>query len=180
MESDKGGTALANKVGYAPIGMRAVLDKIAERNKDQKERNGWFASHPAIRERINAMDRQIKAEKLGATALVAARYTKEITFDVRPAAMVATITPGAKGLAGDSAPAKDEKKPDEKKAEPAKKGGLGSFLTKGSQAQNTGTVASAGTRGGVPDRDAVGGPNKSKVRITLTPAEIDTFRKGIA
>ena len=95
--------------------------------------------------------------------------------------MVATITPGAKGLAGDSAPAKDEKKPEEeKKPEPAKKGGLGSFLSKGSQAQNTGTVASAGTRGGVPDRDAVGGSNKSKVRITLTPAEIDSFKKGIA
>ena len=182
MESDRVGTELANKVGYAPTGMSAVLQKIADRNKDQKEPNGWFASHPAIKERIAAMQKQIKDEKLHATALVAARYAAAIAFDVKPAAMVATLTPGAKGLAGDSAPPKDDKtaKPEDKKAEPAKKGGLGSFLSKGSQAQNTGTVASAGTRGGVPDRDAVGGSNKSKVRITLTPAEIETFKKGIA
>jgi predicted Zn-dependent protease len=181
-DSDRIGTALANKVGYAPTGMSAVLQKIADRNKNQKEPNGWFASHPAIQERIAAMKKQIKDEKLNATALVAGRYTTAITFDVKAAAMIATITPGAKGLAGDSAPPKDDKtaKPEDKKAEPAKKSGLGSFLTKGTQAQNTGTVASAGSRGLGADRDAVGGSNKSKVRITLTPAEIETFKKGIA
>ena len=43
--------------------------------------------------------------------------------------MIATIAPGAKGLAGDSAPPKDDKtaKAEDKKAEPAKKSGLGSF-----------------------------------------------------
>ncbi|HEX6976077.1 MAG TPA: M48 family metalloprotease [Vicinamibacterales bacterium] len=184
MESDKVGTTLASKVGYAPSGMAAVLQKISDRNKNQAEPNGWFASHPEIKDRISAMQKQIKDDKLNGTALVAARYTKAITFDVKPAAEIATIAGGAKGLAGDGGTAKkDDKaaKPEEKPAEPAKKsGGLGKFLSKGSQAQNEGTVASAGTRGGVPDRDAVGGSNKSKVRITLTPAEIDTFKKGIA
>jgi predicted Zn-dependent protease len=179
MESDKIGIALANKVGYAPTGMNAVLAKIADRNKDMKEQNGLFASHPQIRERISAMDKQIKKDKLNATALVAARYTGAITFDVKPAATVAMLTPGAKGLAGESAPAKDAKKDE---AKPAKKGGvLGTgFLSKGSQAQNEGTIASAGSRGGIPDRDAVGGSNKNKVRVSLTAAEIATFKKGIA
>jgi predicted Zn-dependent protease len=177
-DSDSGGIVLANKLGYAPTGMVAVLNKIAERNKDQKEPNGWFASHPLLKERISDMERQIKSEKLNATALVAARYTKAITFDVKPTAMIATIAGGAKGLAGESEPAK---KDEAKKEEPPKKKGFSvATLTGGSQAQNTGTVASAGSRGLGADRDAVGGSSKSKVRITLTPAEIEAFKKGIA
>lgn len=184
MESDKVGIALANKLGYAPSGMGAVLNKIAERNKDQTERNGWFASHPQIKERIATMDKRIKDDKLNATAIVAPRYAKAITFDVKAAALVATIAPGARGLAGGSEPAKDDTsaKKDEKKAEPAKKGGMfgTGLLSKGSQSQNTGTVASAGSRGGVPDRDAVGGSDKSKVLVTISAAEIEAFKKGIA
>lgn len=179
MESDKVGTALANKVGYAPAGMISVLQKIADRNKNQAEPNGWFASHPAIKERIAAMQKQIKDDKLNATALVATRYTTSITFDVKAAATIATIAPGAKGLAGGSEPAKDDTTA--KKDAPPKKKGFGlSTLTGGSQAQNTGTVASAGSRGGVPDRDAAGGSNKNKVRVTISATEIDTFKKGIA
>ena len=53
-------------------------------------------------------------------------------------------------------------------------------LSKGSETKSSQTVASAGARGGVPDRDAVGGPNKSKVTVTVTPAEVAAFKKGIA
>jgi hypothetical protein len=44
----------------------------------------------------------------------------------------------------------------------------------------TQTVASAGSRGVNPDRDAKGGPNSAAVRVTLTAAEVAAFRKGIA
>ncbi len=177
MEADKIGIALANKVGYAPNGMIGVLNRIADRNKDRKEPNGLFASHPQIKERIEAMDKQIKKDKLNATATVAPRYASAITFDVKDAATVATLAPGAKGLAGSSEPAKDEKP---KTEEPKKKGFGLAKLTGGSQAQQTGTIASAGSRGGVPDRDAVGGSNKNKVRVTIGAAELAAFRKGIA
>ena len=40
-------------------------------------------------------------------------------------------------------------------------------------------MASAGSRGVNPDRDAKGGPNKALVVVTVTAAEIDEFRKGI-
>ena len=184
MESDKVGIALANTLGYSPSGMGAVLNKIAERNKDQKERNGWFASHPQIKERVAAMDKRIRDDKLNQTAIVAPRYAKTITFDVKAAALVATIAPGERGLAGGSEPAKDDTsaKKDEKKAEPAKKGGIfgTGLLSKGSQSQNTGTVASAGSRGGVPDRDAVGGSNRNKIRVTIPAAELEAFKQGIA
>jgi predicted Zn-dependent protease len=183
-ESDKVGVGIANKVGYAPNGMARVLAKIAERNKNQKEPNGWFASHPQLKERISAMEKQIKSDRLNATALVADRYMKAITWDVKAASEIAMIAPGARGLAGD-APAKADDtsaKKDEEKKEPAKKGGLfgTSMLSKGSQAQNTGTVASAGSRGLSPDRDAVGGPNKNKVRVTISGTELESFKKGIA
>ena len=41
-------------------------------------------------------------------------------------------------------------------------------------------TASAGARGGVPDRDAKGGSNSSIVGVKVTAAELDAFKKGIA
>ena len=187
-EADRIGVELANKAGYAPNGLSTVLTKIADRNKDQKEPNGMFASHPQLSDRIAKIGQTISTQKLTATALVASRYTKNITFDAKPISAIAVITDGSRGLAGgsDSTTAKkdDEKKGEEKKDDkPAKKGGLfgsGLGVTKGSESKSSQTVASAGARGGVPDRDSVGGPNKSKVPVTVTPAEVDAFKKGIA
>ena len=173
IESDTVGTALANTVGYSPLGMTSVLKKIAERNSGMKEPNGLFASHPQTEDRIKEMDKKIKKDKLAATALVQARYAKNITFDAAPPTAIAMNVAGAKGAVGDTAAPKKE--------EP-KKGNALTGLTKsgGSTSQSSQTVASGGSRGGVPDRDAVGGPNKSKLRVTVTPAELDAFKKGIA
>ena len=175
IESDTVGTSLANKVGYKPDGMITFLQKIADRNKGAKQPNGLYASHPLIEDRVKAIEKTIKDEKLSATATVQARYASKISFDAPPMTAIATVA-GAKGAVGDTAAPKEEKK-----EEPKKSGGLSS-LTKfgGSKSQSSQTVASGGSRGGLPDRDAVGGPNKSKVRISLTPAEIDAFKKGIA
>jgi predicted Zn-dependent protease len=181
-EADRVGIALANKAGYAPNGLNTLLIKIADRNKDQKEPNGMFATHPQLAERIAKIGQAITAQKLSATAVVAPRYTKNITFDAKPISALALVAPGSRGLAGGSE-STTAKKDDEKKDEkPAKKGGLlGAFTpTKGSESKSSQTVASAGARGGVPDRDSVGGPNKSKVPVTVTPAEVAAFKKGIA
>ena len=40
--------------------------------------------------------------------------------------------------------------------------------------------ASGGARGLGPDRLAKGGDNPNPVKVTVTPAEIETFKKGIA
>ena len=42
------------------------------------------------------------------------------------------------------------------------------------------TVASAGGRAIIPDRDAVGGPNKKRVPVKIGPNDIAEFQKGIA
>jgi beta-barrel assembly-enhancing protease len=179
-EADKVGVTLANKVGYAPSGLSAVLTKLADRAKaaNQQEASGMFASHPAIKDRIDTIGKIIRDDKLNASATVAARYTKTITYDVKPMAEIATVADGSRGLAGSGGESKPPETKDEKKSGGLLGGRLG--LTGGKETKSTATVASAGNRGLNPDRDAVGGPNKSKVRITLTPAEIDGFRKGIA
>ncbi len=183
--SDEKGVQLANKVGYAPTGLPSALTKLVDRNKDIKEKNGMFASHPMMKDRLAAIDKTIREKKLAATATVQARYAKNITFDAKPATALATVAEGSRGLAGGG----DEKKPDEKKTadaekkeEPKKSGGLLGRLkpSSGSQAQQSQTVASAGARGVNPDRDAVGGPNKNRVPVKIGPSDIAEFQKGIA
>ncbi len=180
-ESDTVGITLANKVGYAPTGLGAFLTKLSDRAKaaNQQEPSGLFASHPQIKDRLENLDKVIKAQKLNATALAAARYTKAITYEAKPMTEIATVADGSRGLTGSGG----ESKTAEKKKEEKKSGGLlggVTRLTSGKETKNASTVASGGNRGVNPDRDAQGGPNKSKVRITLTPAEIDAFRRGIA
>ncbi|HEY7501911.1 MAG TPA: M48 family metalloprotease [Vicinamibacterales bacterium] len=183
-EADEKGVELANKVGYAPSGLSDALTKLVERNKSAAEPNGLFASHPQMKDRLTNIARAIREKKLAATATVQARYAKNITFDAKPVASIATVAEGSRGLAGG-----DGKKPEgdkaadaEKKEEPKKGGGMFSKLRPGggSQAQQSQTVASAGARGVNPDRDAVGGPNKKRVPVKIGPSDIAEFQKGIA
>lgn len=178
--ADEIGIQLANKVGYAPNGMVDVLKKIAARNGGREDRNGMFASHPAIKDRIASLEKQIKAEKLSGSATADARYKQHITFDAKPANEIAMAVEGAAGLASGDKKKDDDKKADEKKDEPKKKGfGLGS-ITGSKQTQASQQTASAGARGGVPDRDAIGGPNKNPLGVKITAAELEAFKKGIA
>jgi predicted Zn-dependent protease len=189
-ESDEEGVQLANKVGYAPTGLSSVLTKLADRNKDRKEPNGLFASHPVIKDRLTNITKTIRDKKLTATATADARYAQNIKFEAKPMAELAVVPPDARGLTGGEpnkdANASEGDKQDEKKKEEKKSGGgLGGALGKmglsgKSQAQSSQTVASAGARGGWPDRDAVGGSNKSKVPVTLSASEYAEFKKGIA
>jgi predicted Zn-dependent protease len=180
MDSDKVGVTLANGVGYAPGGLGAFLQTLAQRNKDLTERSGMFASHPDTKARIDALTRL--AGSLKGTALAAARYQSSISF--KPVA----VTQIASGVAGTSnaapaAPAKKaEPKAEPKTAAPAKKGGgfgLAGLNPLGREKASEQTVASAGSRGVNPDRDAKGGSNSALVPVTLTAAEIADFRKGI-
>jgi beta-barrel assembly-enhancing protease len=181
-ESDEKGVVLANSVGYAPSGLISALTKLSDRNKDAKEPNGMFASHPAMKDRISRIESLIKGKKLAATATVDARYAKNITFDAKPAAAIATVAEGSRGLAGgEEKKAADKTADAAKKEEPKKSGGLlGRLRPGGTQAEQSQTVASAGARGVNPDRDAVGGANKQRVPVKIGPADLAEFRKGIA
>lgn len=173
--ADEIGARLANKAGYSPHGLANALQKIADRNSGQQAPNGWFSSHPALKERISKVEKQIKSEKLNATATVAPRYKQYITFEAKALGDVPTVDAGASGLASG-----EKKKNDERKDEPKKKGmSLGSITGGTKQASNQ-QAASAGARGLGNDRDAKGGGNPAIVAVKVTPQEITAFKKGIA
>lgn len=182
MDSDKVGLQLANKVGYSPDGLTTFLTHIADRNKDRKEKNGLFATHPQLKERIEENGKTAREKKLTAAALVEARYASTIKVEASPMAAITMVPRGVRGAAAaDSTEASNK---EEKKEEPKKKGfglgGLGSSLTKGQQAESTQASASAGGRMVGPDTNAPGGTNRNPVRVTITPAELAEFKKGIA
>ena len=179
-EADSKGIALANKVGYNPAGLGTFLTSLSNRNAERKSdegRNGLFASHPETKGRIDKLTRQIKSDKLTATATAASRYTSTIDWQAKPLSEIAALVAGSRGLAGDEGAAKP--------AEPAPKKGLGGLggklgLSTGKSSQSTQASASAGNRAVDPDRMLKGGGNPQRVTVTLTPAEIAAFKKGIA
>jgi len=179
MASDKAGVAAAGKVGYAASGLASFLQKLADRNSGATTKRGLFASHPDIEARIKRITKQVKDDKLTATATVEARYKQFIPYEATAQADIAMIEPGAAGLA-EGAPAKEEPKKEE---EPKKKGfGLSSLVKPaGPEKQSAQVMASGGARGvGDPERDAKGGSNPNTVTVRVTAAEIADFRKGIA
>jgi predicted Zn-dependent protease len=194
MEADRVGIAIASKSGYSPSALSDVLKALDARNTNAAQPNGLFASHPDTQARLDGIAKTIKEQKLAGTATVAARYKEYIRWDAKPVADITTVDAGAKGLTGGSSPASSssastEKKDDEKDKDkdkkeaeqPKKKGG---FLNKmnlsgGSQAQSSQTVASAGGRAVGNDNNAKGGSNPQIVGVTITPADLEAFKKGI-
>lgn len=161
MAADKNGVALANAAGYSPKGLGDFLTRLDERNKGLKDRSGIFASHPETEARLAGLKKEIEADKLNASAQVAARYTQNISY--KPAAVA--------GVPGSAAPQQADAG--------GGKLGLGSLSSLGRDKSSNQTISSAGSRGVNPDRDAKGGPVKTLVPVTVTNAEVLDFRKGI-
>ena len=130
-----------------------------------------FASHPEMKARLDDLAKYIASQKLTSTATVAPRYSQSIQFKVVPVDQIAQVAPPTPGAAA--------AKPEEKSSGSGKFG-LSGLNPLGREKSGSQTVASAGSRGVNPDRDAKGGPNKSAVVVTVSPTEIAEFRKGIA
>jgi predicted Zn-dependent protease len=179
LDADGGSVALLQKVGYAPASLADFLTRLDERNKDQPEQNGLFASHPATRERI---DRVRKLAGAATGGLVTARYTSVVKYQPTDLTRIAVVTDGSAGLTGSTGEKKNEKAA---KAEepPRKKGfGLGALKPSGGdkEKQTAQVSASGGARGVGPDRLAKGGDNPTPVKVTVSAADLDTFKKGIS
>jgi predicted Zn-dependent protease len=52
VQSDKVGIGLASRAGYAPAALADVLKRLEDRNRNQQQANGMFASHPLIADRV--------------------------------------------------------------------------------------------------------------------------------
>jgi hypothetical protein len=169
MDADTNGVIVANKTGYAPTGLAEFLKRLDDRSKGLTERSGIFASHPETEARLAGLTKVIASQKLTSSALVRARFSQNITYKPVPVTQVALVAPPG------AAPAK---------AEPAKTGGSGSMGVSslnpvGKEKASSGTIASTGSRGLNPDRDAKGGPNKALVVVSVSAADIAAFKKGI-
>jgi hypothetical protein len=181
------------KAGYASGTLADFLTRLDDRNKDQPERNGLFASHPETKERIEKI-RQQAGTKTG--ALVETRYKKIITYEPVPITSIAAVVDGSAGLTGsaptktagkssdktkDTKAAEEPKKEEPKKEEPKKQGfGLGNLKqTVAPESKSTQVSASGGARGVGPDRAAKGGGNPAVVKVTNTDAEVEAFKRLI-
>jgi predicted Zn-dependent protease len=164
LDADKVSVGLAQKAGYASGSLAEFLRILDERNKDQAEKNGLFASHPETKERMDKIRQQEASSK--SAALVDARYKSNIKYVPTPIASIAT----AEGSTSTAAT-----------AEPAKKGfGLDALKkTVAPEKESTQVSASGGVRGLGRDRAAKGGSNPGLVRTSVTAAELATFAKGI-
>jgi predicted Zn-dependent protease len=162
-ESDRIGITLANKAGWAPTGLAAFLTRLADRNKDLKERSGVFASHPETKARLSELTKTIASAKLNATALVAARYTQAISY--KPVAVTAVAQGASPSAASTSKPSGGGRF------------GVGNLTALGRERDSS--VSSGGSRGVNPDRDAKGGPVKTLVAVSVSAAELAAFRNGI-
>jgi predicted Zn-dependent protease len=189
LESDREGLDLAAKAGYQPDGLRTFLQRLLDRNKNSSEKRGLFASHPQMQERLDKLAAQEKKEK-PSTITLEARFKQFISYKPVPQSQIATVAAGSSGLAsggsGSSSSAKKDDKPAEKPAaassddKPKKKGfGLGKLADSlgGGEKKSGQTVASGGARGLDPEVDAKGGPNPAIVSVSVSKADVDTFRK---
>ena len=178
LDADKYSVSMTQKIGYSSGTLGDFLTRLAERNKDQPERNGLFASHPETKERIEKI-RQMAGSKAGATAQ--ARYAKNIKYEAAAVTTIAVVTEGSAGLTGSSKDSGKKDDKDAKKEEPKKGFGLGSLRrSTGSEQQTAQVSASGGSRGVGPDRAAKGGDNPAVVKVTVGAAEVAAFKKGIA
>lgn len=181
-DSDTRGVALANAAGYAPQGLGAFLTSLTDRNKASTEKRGLFDSHPGMQARLDRLHATISRARLNSSATVQPRYARTIPYKPVPLALVATVEAGTRGLTGGGT-AKRAETPQADgppKEEPRKRRGFGlANLVKagGGESKSAQVVGSGGARGLDPEKDAKGGANPAVVAVTVTPAELEAFRK---
>lgn len=173
LASDRDGLSLANAAGYAPGGLGTFLTRLKDRNSKATEKQGLFASHPEMDERLATLDKRIKEKNLTAPVVLADRYKSHIPFKPTAVTDVATVEAGSAGLAGGSS------KKTEEPAQPKKKGfGLGGLLKPGGGDKKSAEVTGSGASRGVDtERNAKGGPVKTLVAVQLTPGDVEAFKK---
>lgn len=171
LEADEKGLVVANKVGYAPQGLNEFLTALLERNKGGSQKQGLFASHPEMQERLARNNKAIGAERLTASVTIPERFTKFIRFQPSALTSIAQVEGGAAGLTGGEAPKTEE--------QPKKKGfGLSGLVKPGGEEKKSAEVTgSGGSRGVDTERNAKGGAVSTPVVVRLTPSEIAAFKK---
>jgi predicted Zn-dependent protease len=174
LESDADGPVIAVQAGYAPTGLPQFLRALELRNKDSDQKQGLFASHPEMAERLEKLDAAVAALKdSGAAATLESRYTSHVQYQPVPIGALSVNESAATPAAANTEP-----KPEEKKSSSSRfsLGRLKNPLAGGDSSKQSGSVTgSAGSRGVDRERLAKGGSNPSPVAVTLSDVEIAAF-----
>ena len=143
-----------------------------------------LAEAAETKERIDKI-RQMAGSKGGAA--VETRYKANVTYEATPITAIAAVADGAAGLTGSTSSKDADKnvksdKDAKKEEEPKKKGfGLGSLVKRDApQRESQQVSASGGARGLGADRAAKGGGNPNMVKVTVSAADVEAFKKAIA
>lgn len=171
IDADKHGVTAAGKAGYNATSLSEFLTRLGERNKGNPDRNGLFSSHPDLQARTDRVAKTAKDGRLASTALAADRFKSNVTYKPIPMSAITTVAPPA---------ASADAKPADAKTRGLGLGSVKNALSTGSQRNSSQAVASAGARGVTPDRDAKGGPVKTAVKVSVTAAELASFKAGIS
>jgi predicted Zn-dependent protease len=153
LEADSKGIVLVNKVGYGPAGLGGFLTKVADRNKSSKEKQGLFASHPEMQERLDKLSKQISSQKLASTVTMTERYKKAIAYQSKPLADVGDAKSGAFAVNSMAKPAA------------------------GTDKRSAEVTGSGASRGVDTERNAKGGDNPQVVRVTVSAADLAAFKQ---
>ena len=159
---------LANKVGYDPRGLERFLHRLSDRNKAATEKQGLFASHPEMKERLDLLAKQVTAEKLASTATLEAALPQ--VHHLQGEGADRRSPPSRRARPGWRAAASRTDQEEKKEEQPKKKGfGLGSLLKPtGSESKSAEVTGSGASRGVDTERNAKGGRNPAIVVVKVT------------
>jgi predicted Zn-dependent protease len=182
LDADEHGLAVAANAGYDATGLKLFLTTLKERNAGSEVKQGLFASHPEMDERLQKIDAIIKQNNWSGGAVDQARLQKSVKYKPVPLAEISTVEAGAAGLAGGGKEGEEKKKDDEQQDSKKKsrfslakvRNPLGGGEEKTQSAEVTG---SGGSRGVDKERLAKGGSNPALVATSVTDQEIRAFIK---
>ncbi|HYK89403.1 MAG TPA: M48 family metalloprotease [Acidobacteriota bacterium] len=186
LESDEKGLAVAANTGYEASGLKQFLTALKERNAGSEIKQGLFASHPEMDERLQKIDSIIKQNNWSGGAVNPERLAKYVKYKPVPLAEIAVVQEGAAGLAGGGKEGEDkdkDKKKEDDQQEPKKKSRFSLSKLKNplgggeEKTQSAEVTGSGGSRGVDKERMAKGGSNPAVVAVTITDQELQAFKK---
>lgn len=181
LDSDEHGILFSSATGYEPAGLGQFLTALRDRNASSDARQGLFASHPEMNERLEKLDALIKASNLAGGVDGQDRLAKNVTYKPVDQAQIVVAGEGAAGLAGGGKSDDSEKKEGQDDGSKKSRFSLSKLKTTtgtGEQTKQSASVTgSGGSRGVDKERAAKGGSNASVVAASITPQELEDFKK---
>ncbi len=182
IDADEHGVTVAAGTGYAPQGLGDFLKALNARNAGSDYKQGLFASHPEIDERLQKIDALIKAQNLAGGEVLQPRFAANVKYQPVDQVKIAVVSEGTAGVAGGGSEKQDEQKKDgeeggKKKSRFSLSRLTNPTATSGDTKQSAAVTGSGGSRGVDREREAKGGPNPALVAVNLTDKDLEVFKR---